>query len=220
MSPRLSFELELKNLEQAIMEMSEQVDRAYEQLVKGLENKDEQMLKQVMEGDHMVNDMQRAIEARCLTLITKQTPVARDLRLISAALKVVTDIERIGDHASDIAELLIHMGMPDLNEYSGNFGEMLHKAITMIKESANAFVKRDMRAIKELLTLEDTVDDCFCKIREDIIMKLKKEEKDVDSLVDALMIAKYLERVGDHAVNVCEWEGFQETGIIEEYRIL
>lgn len=220
MSPRLSFELELKNLEQAIMEMSEQVDRAYEQLVKGLENKDEQMLKQVMEGDHMVNDMQRAIEARCLTLITKQTPVARDLRLISAALKVVTDIERIGDHASDIAELLIHMGMPDLNEYSGDFGEMLHKAITMIKESANAFVKRDMRAIKELLTLEDTVDDCFCKIREDIIMKLKKEEKDVDGLVDALMIAKYLERVGDHAVNVCEWEGFQETGIIEEYRIL
>ncbi len=220
MSPRLSFELELKNLEQAIMEMSEQVDRAYEQLVKGLENKDEQMLKQVMEGDHMVNDMQRAIEARCLTLITKQTPVARDLRLISAALKVVTDIERIGDHASDIAELLIHMGMPDLNEYSGNFGEMLYKAITMIKESANAFVKRDMRAIKELLTLEDTVDDCFCKIREDIIMKLKKEEKDVDGLVDALMIAKYLERVGDHAVNVCEWEGFQETGIIEEYRIL
>ncbi len=220
MSPRLSFETELKNLEQAIMEMSEQVEHAYEQLVQGLDNKDEQMLKQVMEGDHMVNDMQRAIEARCLTLITKQTPVARDLRLISAALKVVTDIERIGDHASDIAELLIHMGMPDLNEYSEHFSGMLKKAIIMIKESANAFVKRDMLAIKELLALEDVVDDCFCKIRADIVESLKKDEKDVDGFVDALMIAKYLERVGDHAVNVCEWEGFQETGIIEEYRIL
>lgn len=220
MSPRLTFETELKNLEQAIMEMSEQVECAYEQLLTGLRNKDEKMLKQVMEGDHVVNDMRRAIEARCLTLITKQTPVARDLRLISAALKVVTDIERIGDHASDIAELLIHMGMPDLNIYSGYFKEMLEKAVTMIKVSANAFVQREAGVMKQLSELEGDVDNCFCNIRADIVKRLKKDEKDVDGLVDALMIAKYLERVGDHAVNVCEWEGFQETGIIEEYRIL
>ena len=220
MSPRVSFDVELKNLDQAIVEMSEQVEHAYQQLLKGLNTKNEQMLRQVMEGDHIVNNMQRAIEARCLTLITKQTPVARDLRLISAALKVVTDIERIGDHAADIAELLIHMGMPNLDECSECFGQMFRSAVTMIKDSAAAFVNRDTEAAKQLNVLEDKVDAYFCQIREDIINKLKTEEKEVDSLVDALMIAKYLERVGDHAVNVCEWEGFQETGIIEDYRIL
>lgn len=220
MSPRLSFENELKNLKQAILEMSEQVVHAYEMLMKGLEAKETQTLKQVMESDHMVNDMQRAIEARCLTLLTKQTPVARDLRLVSAALKVVTDIERIGDHASDIAELLIHMQMPDLNQYSEHFQDMLEKAVVMIKGSADAFVSGNSEEAKELLMLEDELDHYFCMIREDIILRLKTEEKDVDGFVDALMIAKYLERVGDHAVNVCEWEVFQETGIIEEYRIL
>jgi len=220
MSPRLSFETELRNLEQAIMEMSEQVEHAYTQLLKGLKDRNEQMLKQVMEGDHIINDMQRGIEARCLTLITKQTPVARDLRMISAALKVVTDIERIGDHAADIAELLIRMGMPDLNTYSEYFSRMFKSAMTMIKDSAAAFINKDVNAIKELNGLEDAVDDYFCKVRADIISKLRSEEKDVDGLVDALMIAKYLERVGDHAVNVCEWEEFQETGIIVDYRIL
>lgn len=220
MSPRLSFENELKNLKQAILEMSEQVVHAYEMLMKGLEAKETQTLKQVMESDHMVNDMQRAIEARCLTLLTKQTPVARDLRLVSAALKVVTDIERIGDHASDIAELLIHMQMPDLNQYSEHFQDMLEKAVVMIKGSADAFISGNSEEAKELLVLEDELDHYFCMIRENIIFRLKTEEKDVDGFVDALMIAKYLERVGDHAVNVCEWEGFQETGIIEEYRIL
>ncbi len=220
MSPRLTFEIELKNLQQAILEMSEQVEHAYVQLIKGLEDKNEHLLKQVMEGDHTVNDMQRAIEAKCLTLITKQTPVARDLRLISAALKVVTDIERIGDHAADIAELLLHMHMPDLNGYSVHFEKMLTSAMTMIKDSADAFVQVDVAASRKLNAMEEVVDECFCKIREDIIMQLKGEEKDVDCLVDALMIAKYLERVGDHAVNVCEWEVFQETGIIEDYRIL
>lgn len=220
MSPRLSFETELQNLERAILEMSEQVEHAYAQLVKGLENKEEQLLSQVMEGDHMINDMQRAIEARCLTLITKQTPVARDLRLVSAALKVVTDIERIGDHASDIAELLIRMGMPDLNVYSKYFSAMMEKTISMIRDSANAFVERNENAAKTLMVNDDIVDDYFDKIKEDLIQSLKAETKDVDGCVDALMIAKYLERVGDHAVNICEWEGFQETGVIEDYRIL
>lgn len=220
MSPRLSFENELRNLKQAILEMSEHVVHAYEILIKGLDEKNELALKQVMESDHMVNDMQRAIEARCLTLLTKQTPVARDLRLVSAALKVVTDIERIGDHASDIAELLIHMQMPDLNQYSEHFTDMLGKAVVMIKRSADAFVSEDSEEAKALSVLEDEMDNYFCVIREDIILHLKQEERDVDGFVDALMIAKYLERVGDHAVNVCEWEGFQETGIIEEYRIL
>ena len=220
MSTRLSFESELKNLKLAILEMSEQVVHAYEMLMKGLSEKENQTLKQIMESDYMVNDMQRAIEARCLTLLTKQTPVARDLRLVSAALKVVTDIERIGDHASDIAELLIHMQIPDLNQYSEHFYAMLEKAVIMIKGSADAFVSGNSEEVSELFALEDKMDQYFCMIREDIVSKLKVEEKDVDGFVDALMIAKYLERVGDHAVNVCEWEGFQETGIIEKYRIL
>ncbi len=219
MSPRIIFAAELEQLKQAVLEMTEQVVHNYEEVIKGTKKKDVQILKQVIENDHLVNDMQRAIEARCLTIITKQAPVAKDLRLVSASLKVVTDIERIGDHASDIAELIIHMGIPDLAEFSKQLENMFYNAVDMIGISGRAFAARDMAAVSQLQKLEEAMDGYFGEIREEIVLGLKESDSNVDGYVDALMIAKYLERVGDHAVNICEWEGFQETGIIEEYRI-
>ncbi len=220
MRTRMAFEAELNLLEQSIQDMSEQVEQAFVQVVKGMNQKDVLILKTVVSSDRLINDMQRSIEARCLTLITKQSPVAKDLRMVSAALKVVTDIERMGDHAADIAELLIRMNIADLSEYSSHLDGMLTVSIEMIRNATKAFITKDSVFAEEVIKSDDIVDEIYGKVRADIIRNLQQDGNHADAAVDALMIGKYLERVADHAVNICEWEEFQDTGIIEEHRLM
>jgi phosphate transport system protein len=154
-----------------------------------------------------------------LTIITKQQPVAGDLRLVSAALKVVTDIERIGDQAADIAELLFRFTDTSVAECSENIKPMLFVAKEMVHNSILSLVQRDKKLAQKVSKDDDIVDGYFNVIKNEIIEKLQSKKMDADLCVDTLMVAKYLERIGDHAVNIAEWEVFQETGVIQDVRI-
>ena len=220
MSPRILFEQELEDLKNSVTSMGEQIEQVYSRLFEVLEAKDKETMEKIVTNDRLINDMQRSIEAKCLTLLTKQQPVARDLRMVSAALKVVTDIERVGDHVSDMAELFLRMDMPDMNEFSNSLPEMVQAARKIVCESIEAFVGRNMEYAKEVIAYDDVIDEYFNKVKEDLIADLKSGKKNPDDCVDVLMIAKYLEKIGDHAVNIGEWAIFQETGNIDDVRLL
>jgi phosphate transport system protein len=216
---RESYEIQLERLEIEIQNMGQNVENAIMETWRAMEEIDCEIAKKVMNEDRIINDMQRNIEARCLTMITKQQPVAGDLRLISAALKVVTDIERIGDQAADIAELICRFENTSVAECSEHIKPMLFAAKDMVHKSILSLVKRDKKMAQEISKEDDVVDGYFNLIKEEVIEKLKAKKMDADLCVDTLMVAKYLERIGDHAVNIAEWEVFQETGTIQDVRI-
>lgn len=220
MSPRILFEQELEDLKNSVTSMGEQIEQVYGRLFEVLEAKDKETMEKIVTNDRLINDMQRSIEAKCLTLLTRQQPVARDLRMVSAALKVVTDIERVGDHVSDMAELFLRMDMPNLAEFSESLPEMIQAAKKIVCESIEAFVGRNMEYAKEVIAYDDVIDEYFNEVKEDLIADLKAGKKNPDDCVDVLMIAKYLEKIGDHAVNIGEWAIFRETGNIDDVRLL
>lgn len=220
MSPRNIFEQELISLKEDVSRMGEKIEQVYARLFQALEARDEEAMHNIVENDRTINDMQRNIEAKCLTLLTRQQPMAGDLRLVSASLKVVTDIERVGDNVSDMAELFIRMKMPKLEEYSSCLPDMIIAAKRMVCESIEAFVEQDMEKAKGVIAYDDIVDDYFNQVKEDLILDLQSGSKNPDDCIDVLMIAKYLEKIGDHAVNIGEWEIFQETGNIQNIRLL
>ncbi len=220
MSPRNTFDSELRALRENVSDMAERVLESYEELFEALENQSEDALYRLKNIDKNVNKRQREIESQCLFLITKQQPVIGDLRVVTASLKVVTDIERIGDHVADIAELFLRLHMKDLSLFSVHINPMILAVKEMIDKAAGAFTKRDIEGAKEVIRSDDVVDECFNKVKKDLIETLKKEVGDADECVDILMIAKYLEKMGDHAVNIGEWEIFQETGNISDMRLL
>lgn len=220
MSPRPTFEQELKQLHEDVREMGMTVERTYDELFYAVKQQNDEMLERIMKSDRIINDMQRSIEASCLTLITKQQPVARDLRLVTAALKVVTDIERIGDHCADIAELMLRIEMADMTKYSQHLPKMIEETKKLEHAAVDAFVNRNLAVAKQAVLDDDIVDDLFNKVKLDLVEHIKAGSIDADECVDVLMIAKYLEKIGDHAVNIGEWEDFQENGTIDDVRIL
>ncbi len=220
MSPRLLFEQELKLLQADVNEMGQRSVQVYEELFRALENRDGETMNHIVKDDRVINDMQRNIEARCLTLLTRQQPVAKDLRVVSGALKVVTDIERIGDNVSDMAELLLRMEMPDLKDFSDCMPEMIKATKTMVSNAIASFAEHNIPLAKEVIASDDVVDEYFNRVKRDLICDLKEGRKNPDDCIDVLMIAKYLEKIGDHAVNIGEWEIFRETGDIQDIRLL
>lgn len=220
MSPRITFEKELKLLKSNVTDMAKHVEENYDSLFQALKNQSKDELLKIIHVDKEINKRQREIESQCLFLITKQQPIVGDLRVVTASLKVVTDIERVGDHISDMAELLVRLEMKDLNRYSVHIPPMINAAKEMVHMAVEAFVNRNAEAAREVIQGDDVVDDLFNKVKEDLIEALKKEVKDADECVDVLMLAKYLEKIGDHAVNISEWEIFQETGNISDMRLL
>lgn len=211
---------ELKSLCRSVEKMGGAVENSFDRLLTAVEKKDLNVDEEIIRGDRIINDMERNIESRCLSLITRQQPIAGDLRMISAALKVVTDIERIGDQTADIAELLIRLKDSDLEQFSRHVSGMLQVAKEIVHDAVDAFVRRDRSAAEEVIRHDDVVDELFAKVRDDLVRMMKEEQKDVDACVDVLMIAKYLERIGDHAVNIAEWEIFQESGAIQDIRLI
>lgn len=220
MTPRKIYARELMQLKDSLEEMSNLVEASLNNLLFAIENKNDDLARQIVRDDRNVNHMERSIESQCLTLITRQQPVAGDLRVVSSALKVVTDIERIGDHASDIAELVLRLDHKQLDLYSAHLNPMITAAREMVHDAVSAFLNRDEKASSLVICSDDVVDDLFNKVKEDIAVRLKSETADANECIDVLMIAKYLERIGDHAVNICEWEIFKETGSIQDTRIL
>ena len=196
------------------------VEQAIEASFEALEQHDTALAEQVIEGDRLVDDMERKIESRCLSLMLRQQPVARDLRHISTALKAVTDLERIGDHAADIAELALRLeGKEDCGMLK-HLPAMAGSVKTMVRDAIHAFIERDTEKADEIGRRDDLIDAFFDKVKREVIELLKRDGDRSGTAVDLLMLAKYLERIGDHAVNVCEWTEFSDTGAVNHVTIL
>ena len=163
------------------------------------------------EAERELDRQERAVEDLCLKLLLQQQPVARDLRQISAALKMVTDMERIGDQAADIAEIAVH-----LEEYAsecGHIREMAENTIHMVTESVDAYVKRDVTLAQSVIAYDDVVDECFDREKRRLMELIARDPEEGGCALDLLMVAKYFERIGDHAANIAEWVIFSVTGV-------
>lgn len=224
MAARVAFEQELEELNNELLVMSKMVQTAIEKSFEALRENDVALAKEVMKNDRAVDDMERRIESHCLSLMLRQQPVAGDLRHISAALKVVTDLERMGDHASDVAELSIHLGKElknsSIQRACVHLPEMVEQVKIMVEDAICAFANRDVETAKQFEQRDDVIDAFFDKIKEEVAVFLKTEGEYSNLAVDLLMIAKYLERIGDHSVNVCEWTEFSDTGTVREVLLL
>ena len=216
---RVNFEQELNNLKKSLAEMGKNVELSIDRLFDAMTNMDEGMTEALVKNERIINDMERAIEAQCLSLITRQQPIVGDLRLISAALKVVTDIERVGDHAVDIAELMLRWKGVNLLECSPHIPPMIEASKEMVHSAVEAFINQDSEHARRVIESDDIVDELFNKVKNDVINVLKQQESNsiasettADLSIDVMMIAKYLEKVGDHAVNIADWEIFRVTG--------
>lgn len=220
MTPRKVFEQELADLKESMEEMSSHVENIYNKLFMAVGAGDKEKIRMIMKNDRVVNDMERSIESHCLALITRQQPIARDLRVVSAALKVVTDLERVGDHVSDIGELALRFENADIFQYSVHLSTMADAAGEQIHNALQCFINRDMEEARRVIEGDDVIDDLFNKVKDDIVRYLKTERHTADACADILMIAKYLEKIGDHAVNIGDWACFQETGNIQNTRVL
>lgn len=226
MTTRVNFENELDNLKKSLKEMGYNVELSIDRLFEAVGNIDEELTEVIIKNERNINDMERSIEAQCLSLITRQQPIAGDLRLISSALKVVTDIERIGDHAVDIAELILRWKQNNLLEYSVHIAPMIEASKEMVHSAVECFTQNDIERAKEVIESDDIVDNLFNKVKFDVIHLLQEQEcgegcyNEADICIDIMMIAKYLEKIGDHAVNIAEWAIFRETGSIQNVRLL
>lgn len=213
MSPRPVFEQELKTLKKQVTEMCERAQISYDKLLLAIKTNDRDAFEQLLDNDRHMTDMQRGIEARCLTLLTKQQPVARDLRLVTAALKVVNDIERIGDHVTDIAELCLRADGGISNSYGSDImWKMMIEAKNMLLDAVDAFTAADLQTAENVIRQDDTVDDLFNQVKDAMMDAIRERSLDADRVVDTIMAAKYLEKIGDHAVNIAEWAIFLLTG--------
>ena len=212
MSVRKSFDAQLSELSTSLIRMGSIAVQAIEDAIRAFKTQDPQLARQVIEGDRRVDDMEREIERHCLTLLLRQQPVARDLRTVSTALKMITDIERIGDAAADIAEISRHIN-GEIPQLLSLIDEMAAEARGMVVDAVDAFVRVDTAKAEAVIARDDIVDNAFNEVKTRMVEVLHQDSSMVDVAIDYLMIAKYLERLGDHAVNICEWTEFSKTGI-------
>lgn len=220
MSGRLGFQNEIEKLNVELIKMGALIEEAIENVIISLKTQDHSLAKEIIKKDSEIDDMEKAIESHCLSLILRQQPVAKDLRIVSTALKMVTDMERIGDQASDIASIILKIDTDHFFEIVEHIPQMASIAKKMVKGSIEAFVKGDTELTKQIIEIDDELDSLFRKVKSEVIEILKKSNDLSDMCVDFLMIAKYFERIGDHAENICEWVEFNETGEYKNSRML
>lgn len=208
---RNKFDTQLEVLNNDLISMGALCEDAIAHAVKALLTNDMNLAESVMQSEKEIDQKEKDIETLCLKLLLQQQPVAKDLRLISAALKMITDMERIGDQAADIAEIVTFV---DLSESINNMHitEMAEATIKMVTESIDAFVKRDLALANAVIAYDDVVDEAFTKTKKDLIDLIANDRKRGEQALDILMIAKYLERIGDHAALIAEWVVFSITG--------
>lgn len=212
---RNRFDEQLFELNKEIIEMGAMCEEAIAKAVKALNTGDVILANSVKDGSGGIDQMERAIESRCMKLLLHQQPVAKDLRLISAALKMITDMERIGDQAEDIAEIVTFLDGRTVGEMK-HISDMANKTIEMVTGSVDAFVRKDMKLAEDVIAQDDIVDNYFSEMKYGIINWVANNPADGEFALDLLMIAKYLERIGDHATNLAEWVIYSVTGTHKE----
>lgn len=209
---RSRFDEQLEVLNKKMIEMGAECERLISLSSEALLTGNVKDIKQVEADGQRIDELEREIESICLKLLLQQQPVAKDLRFISAALKMITDMERIGDQAEDIAEIIQYLNRGASDECDEIRG-MAEATIKMVTESIDAFVKCDLNLAKSVAEYDDIVDNAFVRIKQSLISMISSGKKDGEYALDILMIAKYFERIGDHAVNIAEWVEFSLTGV-------
>ena len=209
---RNNFDKQLENLNVELIKMGALCEEAISLVAKVIEEPSEPMRVKIFDVDSAIDDKEREIENICMKLLLQQQPVARDLREISSALKMISDMERIGDQASDIGEIL-----PFIKDGGAvgriHIGDMARATIKMVTDSVESFVRKDMEAALSVAKYDDTVDDLFKKVKSEIATLISKDISEAEYGLDLLMIAKYFERIGDHAVNIAEWVIYSISGV-------
>ena len=196
-----------------------EMEQAIEMGISALVKQDVEKAEQAIKFDVEVDEQEKTIESLCMKLLLQQQPVAKDLRLISAALKMITDMERIGDHAADISEMTILMADSDYEKSAINMEvikEMAKETTDMVIKSVDAFVNKDLELARWVINRDDVVDDLFDSFRKELIQKINENVKNGEMATDMLMVAKYFERIGDHATNIAEWVIYSITGKHED----
>ena len=203
---------QLEQLDTEIVHMGYLIKKAISEAVAAFSDLDVDTAKKIIEADSEIDHQEKLIENLCMKLLLKQQPVAGDLRQVSAALKMVTDMERIGDHAADISEITVTMAGVKHQKEPAHIRLMAAETIQMLTDSITAYTEKDLPLAKDFIEHDDVVDSLFNKVKEEIIEIVKGVDKPGDLLVDYIMVAKYLERIGDHACNIAEWVVFMVTG--------
>lgn len=209
---RKKFDEQLKELNQEMIHMGNFIEQAIEKAVDVLIHKDIKKAHAIIKCDDEIDRQEKKIENLCLQLLLQQQPVAKDLRLISATLKMITDMERIGDHAADIAKLTIEIADKPYIKNTEHVEQMAKETILMLINCLKAYVTRDLAIAEDVIRHDDKVDRLFFMVKEDLIQMIHKDSESGEQAADLLLIAKYFERIGDHATNIAEWIIFSITG--------
>jgi len=209
---RNRFDEQLHTLNHELLEMGALIESAIRNATTALVNQDVEAALQAIAEDKDVDQAERDIEALCLKLLLQQQPVARDLRLISSALKMITDMERIGDQASDIAELVIYLSKEPYIKELAHLPRMAENAICMVTGALDAYVRKDVALAQEVMAMDDAIDALFVTVKDELIEQIRRDAAAGSQAIDLLMIAKYYERIGDHAQNIAEWVEYALTG--------
>jgi phosphate transport system protein len=217
---RRRFEDQLNELNRMMIEMGALIENAIQLAINALINKDVALAEKAIHCDFAIDELEKEIESLCLRLLLQQQPVARDLRAISAALKMITDMERIGDHAEDISVITKMLAEQEYTRKLEHIPQMAEATIKMLTDSINAFVKKDHELAKSVMAYDDVVDDLFFTVKKDLINLIKHDAESGEQAIDLLMIAKYFERIGDHAKNIAEWVEFSITGEHKHKKVL
>ena len=202
---RKRFDEQLNELGKEMQAMGMMVEESIQKAIEALLRQDVELARSVMEADALVDQKQKEIETICFTLLMQQQPVASDLRTISAALKMVTDMERIGDHAADISEMTVHLAHEPYIKNLDYIRQMASETMWMLIQSIEAYVEKDVKKANGVIAHDDIVDRLFAETKEELIELIHKDKINGEQATDLLMVAKYFERIGDHATNLAEW---------------
>lgn len=209
---RNRFDQQLETLNTELITMGALIETAIAGAAKALINGDLKQAERIARSDDQIDEMEKRIESLCLKLLLQQQPVARDLRVISAALKMITDMERIGDQAADISELTLLLRDAKSPAVMDVIAEMARATIRMVSSGIDAYVKKDLDLAQSVIAMDDEVDALFVRIKEDLTVLIRQGGPACEHAIDLVMVAKYLERIGDHSVNIAEWVVFSITG--------
>lgn len=217
---RNQFDKKLEELNSDLVKMGGMIETAISKAMKAIKERNIILAKEVVASDIQVDELELDIERKSLRILLSEQPVARDLRAISTALKMITDMERICDQAADIAEIITFFGEEDYAWEPKDLIAMAEKCVIMVSKSIDAFITSDLELAKEVERSDDEVDALFDKVKQELIQMISKDASNGSRALDYLMITKYLERIGDHATNISQWVQFNITGQHKDHQIL
>ncbi len=217
MSIRKNFEEELSSLKTQLVEMCRLTEQMIADAITALVTRDRELGKSIGQMDKRVDEYEMDIEKKCMRIMLRQQPVAKDFRSVSTALKMITDIERFGDQASDIGELVYSMPGETYIKELTHIPAMGNLAVKMVRDSVSSFINNDLELANEVVKADDKMDELFDEVKQELIAYIKKDGNNGEQAITLMMIGKYLERIGDHAVNVAEWTQYNETGVHQKF---